>query len=129
MKNVDVVGAVIVVEGLVYCTQRGSGALEGCWEFPGGKLEADESPEAALAREIHEELNCLIAVGDKVVTTTYPYDFAEVTLTTYYCSLVEGHPELSEHRQDAWLTPSDLSTLEWAPADVPAVRRIQRDLV
>ncbi len=128
LKRLNVVGAVIVDRGKVFCTQRGSGALAGYWEFPGGKVEPGESPEGALAREIHEELACHVGVGDRIVTTTHLYEFAEVTLTTYYCTLLEGRPELSEHQASAWLEPAELHTLEWAPADVPAVEQIQADL-
>lgn len=128
MKRINVVGAVIVDDGRVYCTQRGSGALAGYWEFPGGKLEPDESPEEALAREIREELACTIVVGREVATTTYPYDFAEVTLTTFYCALSAGTPTLSEHSDGKWLRPEELRLLDWAPADMPAVHQVQRDL-
>lgn len=127
-KRVQVVGAVIVHDGRVFCTQRGSGALAGHWEFPGGKLEAGESPEAALVREISEELGCTISVGTRVVTTEHEYDFAVVVLTTFYCELADGQPTLSEHTDSVWLVPEELSTLDWAPADVPAVRQIQRDM-
>lgn len=127
-KRLSVVGAVILEQGRVFCTQRGSGALAGFWEFPGGKVEVGESPEGALAREILEELSCHVSIGNRIVTTTHLYEFAEVTLTTYYCTLLEGHPELSEHQASAWLVPAELHTLEWAPADVPAVEQIQADL-
>ncbi len=128
-KPVEVVGAVIVQNGTVYCTQRGSGPLAGKWEFPGGKLELGESPEQALAREIDEELNCQVDVGDRIVTTTYEYTFATVVLTTYYCTLRSGTPTLSEHQEHVWLPPEALTSLDWAPADIPAVHQIQRDLL
>lgn len=129
MKKFDVVGAVIVQDGLVFCTQRGAGALQGYWEFPGGKVEPGERREVALSREIEEELNCSVDVGDLIVTTTYQYDFAEITLTTFYCTLREGTPKLSEHQASMWLAPAELGTLEWAPADVPAVERIQAEFL
>ena len=127
VKRLDVVGAVIVENGRVFCTQRGPGTLHGYWEFPGGKLEAGERPEDALTREIHEELACHVEVGDLVVTTTHLYEFAEVTLTTYYCTLAQGRPELSEHQASVWLKPQELLSLGWAPADVPAVHQIVAD--
>lgn len=123
----EVVGAVIVKDQRVLCTQRGTGSLAGYWEFPGGKLEPGETPEVALTREIHEELGCVIEVGAKVVTTEHEYDFAVVVLTTYYCRLVTGEPTLTEHTASTWLRPADLNKLRWAPADVPAVRQIQTD--
>ncbi|MGC3952831.1 MAG: (deoxy)nucleoside triphosphate pyrophosphohydrolase [Propionicimonas sp.] len=128
MKKIHVVGAVIINEGRVFCTQRGSGALAGYWEFPGGKLEPDESPEDALVREIDEELTCTVSVEEKVVTTTHIYDFGEVTLTTFYCALSSGTPTLSEHSDSRWMHPEELHLLSWAPADVPAVEQVQRDL-
>lgn len=127
IEPLEVVGAVIVQNRTVYCTQRGSGALAGKWEFPGGKLEAGESPQQALAREIDEELNCQVDVGDRILTTRHEYAFATVILTTYYCALRSGTPSLSEHQQDAWLPPEGLTSLDWAPADIPAVQQIQKD--
>ncbi|MEA4943839.1 MAG: (deoxy)nucleoside triphosphate pyrophosphohydrolase [Propionicimonas sp.] len=127
-RKLTVVGAVIVDGGRVLCTKRGTGPLAGRWEFPGGKVEPDESPEEALTREIFEELDCVVDVGSPVVTTTHQYDVAEVTLTTYYCTLRSGTPTLSEHTASTWLAPEDLHTLHWAPADLPAVEQVQRDL-
>jgi 8-oxo-dGTP diphosphatase len=128
-KIIDVVGAVILKDGNVLCARRGpDGLLPGLWEFPGGKIEADESPKEALAREIAEELNCIIKVGDQVESTTYEYDFAIITLTTFYCALVNGEPNKTEHSELRWLAPELLIGLEWAPADIPAVDRITQEL-
>ena len=130
MKNLfDVVGAVILRDGNVLCARRGpDGSLPGLWEFPGGKIEANESPKEALAREIAEELNCIIKVGDQVESTTYEYDFAIITLTTFYCVLANGEPNMTEHSELRWLAPELLKELEWAPADIPAVERITQEL-
>ena len=127
MKKLTVVGAVIVHDGRVLCTKRGTGPHAGYWEFPGGKVEPDETPEEALAREIFEELDCVVDVGQQVTTTVHQYDFAEVTLTTYYCTLQSGTPTLSEHLASTWLAPEDLHTLRWAPADLPAVQQVGRN--
>lgn len=97
------------------------------WEFPGGKIEPGESPKEALRREIDEELGCVVRVGERVETTSHEYDFGIVTLTTFYCELVSGTPTLSEHAAVRWLPPAELGELEWAPADVPAVAKIQGD--
>ena len=129
-KEIYVVGAVIIQDDLVLCAQRGEqGSLPGLWEFPGGKVEPGESPAAALEREIAEELDCTIQVGDLITTTAHDYEFGTVHLTTFYCRLVSGVPTTSEHAAIRWLRPTDLATIEWAPADVPAVHLIQADVV
>lgn len=128
-KQINVVGAVIVKDGLVLCAQRGSkGSLAGMWEFPGGKIEAGETSRDALEREIAEELRCTVLVGEEVTTTSHEYDFGTVTLTTFYCELVDGSPILTEHADVVWLAPDDLRRLTWAPADVPAVEKIRAAL-
>jgi 8-oxo-dGTP diphosphatase len=126
-KDIHVVGAVIFKENKILCAQRGKEkSLPLLWEFPGGKIEKGEKPEQALVREIQEEMHCKIDIGEKIEHTVYEYDFGIVHLTTYYCSLVEGEPVLTEHAAIKWLTPSKLSTLEWAPADIPAIEKIAR---
>jgi 8-oxo-dGTP diphosphatase len=123
VKQVNVVGAVILRDGSVLCAQRGpAGALSGMWEFPGGKIEPGETPREALEREIREELGCVIEVGAEITTTTHEYDFAVVTLSTFYCTLISGSPELTEHAEVRWLRPEELTDLDWAPADIPAVQ-------
>ncbi len=119
----------IVQEGRVLCAQRGPrGTLGGMWEFPGGKIEPGETPRDALEREIREELQCDVEVRNEVVSTTHEYDFAVVTLTTFYCDLVAGNPTLTEHADVRWLAPDELESLTWAPADVPAIEQIRADL-
>lgn len=128
-KQIHVVGAVITRGGLVMCAQRGDdGNLPGLWEFPGGKIEQGESKQAALVREIAEELGCTVEVGREVTTTTHEYEFGEVTLTTFYCRLVAGTPKLTEHASLKWLPPDELETIPWAPADIPALALIRAEL-
>lgn len=128
-KQIHVVGAVITRDGLVMCAQRGhDGNLPGLWEFPGGKIEQGESKQAALKREITEEFGCTVEVGRELTTTTHEYVFGEVTLTTFYCRLVAGTPTLTEHVSIKWLRPDELDTVQWAPADIPAVTLIRADL-
>jgi 8-oxo-dGTP diphosphatase len=125
-KQINVVGAVIIKDGVVLCAQRGpNGSLGGMWEFPGGKIEPGESSRQALEREIIEELECQVKVGEEVTTTRHEYDFGVVTLTTFYCELIEGFPVLTEHEEVRWLLPSELDSVTWAPADIPAVEIIQ----
>lgn len=124
-REIPVVGAVILRDGDVLCVQRGpNGSLPGMWEFPGGKIEANESARQALEREIDEELLCGVEVGAEVITTRHEYDFAVIILTTFFCKLTSGTPRLTEHSAEQWLKPDQLSSLDWAPADVPAVERI-----
>lgn len=128
-KQINVVGAVLVKDGLVLVAQRGKEmSLAGMWEFPGGKIEAKETPQQALARERREELHIDAEVGTEVESTTYEYDFGIVTLTTFYCTLLEGEPVLTEHAEVRWMEPAQLLTLEWAPADIPAVEKIVKEL-
>lgn len=128
-KQIDVVGAILVREGTVLAAQRGpSMALAGYWEFPGGKIEAGETPQEALARELHEELLCDATVGDHVETTSYKYDFGIVTLTTFFATLEAGEPQATEHAELRWIAVADLRSVEWAPADIPAVERIMQVL-
>ena len=125
-KHITVVGAVIVRDGLIYCARRGlTGALPGMWEFPGGKVEKDESFAEALVREIDEELSCEISVREPLETTTHEYDFAVVRLATFLCEIVAGEPRSNEHAEEQWLPVDELDTLEWAPADIPAVQKLR----
>jgi 8-oxo-dGTP diphosphatase len=124
-KNLYVVGAVIVENGKILCAQRGpSKSLPLKWEFPGGKIEEGESPQEALRREINEEMQCEIEIGEQVEHTVYEYDFGVVHLTTYYCKLTEGIPILTEHVSFKWLSPNELKSLDWAPADIPAIEKL-----
>lgn len=124
-KNIHVVGAIIVENNKILCAQRSPDkSLPLKWEFPGGKIEEGESPEEALRREISEEMNCKIEIGEQVVLTVYEYDFGVVHLTTFFCKLIDGKPNLTEHVAIKWLPANELSSLDWAPADIPAVEKL-----
>jgi 8-oxo-dGTP diphosphatase len=124
-KKYDVVGAVITQGNLVLAARRNQNqSLPGLWEFPGGKIEVGETPTAALARELQEELLCEAQIGNYITTTRYEYDFATVVLSTYFCTITSGIPHLTEHAEIRWVPVHRLTELEWAPADIPAVELI-----
>lgn len=127
-KRINVVGAVLTQGTKVLAAQRGEGmSLAGMWEFPGGKIEQGETPQEALRRELQEELLCTADIGRKVETTEHEYDFGIVTLTTYYGTIVDKEPTLTEHSEVRWVDAKDLGSLTWAPADIPAVDRVVAD--
>ncbi|TDL35591.1 (deoxy)nucleoside triphosphate pyrophosphohydrolase [Macrococcoides bohemicum] len=127
-KYIKVVGAVIQKDGKILCAQRNEHtSLPLLWEFPGGKIEENELPEDALKRELIEEMQCEINVGEKVVTTVHEYDFATIELTIFYAEMVNDHIILEEHADMKWLFPNELNTIEWAPADIEAVEKIMKD--
>ncbi|WP_391559269.1 (deoxy)nucleoside triphosphate pyrophosphohydrolase [Robertmurraya sp.] len=126
-KDIYVVGAVIIENEKILCAQRGpTKALPYKWEFPGGKIEKDESPQEALQREIKEEMHCKVEIGEQIDYTVYEYDFGIVHLTTFYCKLMEGKPSLTEHASIKWLSPNELSSLDWAPADIPTIEKLSK---
>ncbi len=121
-KIIFVVAAAIERDGKFFCAQRPKEkSLGGYWEFPGGKLEAGESPEEALVREIREELNSEIEVVSYINEASYDYDFGIVVMKTYRAKLLSGNLELLEHQNSIWLSPNKLKNLNWAPVDRPAV--------
>lgn len=129
VRQVDVVGAVIANGvGEILCAQRspemGHGGL---WEFPGGKIEPGETPAESLRREIQEELGCEITVGEQVADVTYAYPELAIRLITYHARLMEGQPTPREHAELRWLPVTELDDLDWAPADVPTVQRLQQE--
>jgi len=122
MKTISVVAAVIIrtdSDGSkqVFATQRGYGEYKDWWEFPGGKIEEGESPEAALKREIREELATEISVGDYVDTIEYDYPTFHLSMRCYKCSVISGKLELLEHENASWLTSESLRSVKWLPAD------------
>ena len=128
-KTVHVVGAIIENENKeILCALRGPEmTLPNYWEFPGGKIEEGESKEEALVREIDEELGCKIEVLQHVDDTTYEYEKVIVRLETYLSRIIGGTPKISEHAEIKWVPRKELNTLNWAPADIPAIEKLLSD--
>jgi 8-oxo-dGTP diphosphatase len=131
MKKVDVVGAVIFNEkSEVLCALRSQNmSLPGFWEFPGGKIEPGETPQQCLVREIQEELNCTIQVGELVSDASHEYPTIIVRLITFTATITEGKPAASEHEKLIWLPLNQISTLEWAPADLPTINELMKLII
>lgn len=125
-KSVHVVGAIIENEHKeILCALRGPEmTLPNYWEFPGGKIEEGESKEEALIREIQEELGCTIDVLKHVDDTTYEYEKVIVRLETFMSKIISGTPKLSEHAEIRWVPRKELNSLNWAPADIPAIEKL-----
>lgn len=124
MKTIRVVAAVILSEGKVFATQRGYGDFKGGWEFPGGKIEEGETPEAALRREIFEELDTEIVVGELIDTIEYDYPNFHLSMDCFLCDIVNGNLVLKEHEAAKWLDKENLYGVEWLPADVSLIEKI-----
>ena len=124
MKKIEVVAAILHRDGSYFATQRGYGEFEGMWEFPGGKIEPDESPEDALKREIQEELGIDITIDKFLCITDYDYPSFHLTMHCYLCSVESGEIELREHKSARWLTAETLDSVEWLPADKEVIDKL-----
>jgi len=134
MKTVRVVAAVIGAEKengepIIFATQRGYGEFKDGWEFPGGKIEAGETPQEALKREIREELDTEISVGESIVTVEYDYPTFHLSMDCFWAEVVSGDLVLREHEAAKWLTKAELDSVEWLPADVIVVEKVRRSLL
>lgn len=133
MKTIRVVAAVIKAVNeagrpVIFATQRGYGEFKDGWEFPGGKIEEGESPKQALEREIMEELDMEILVGDLIDTVEYDYPKFHLSMDCFWAKPVTNDWVLKEHEAARWLTGEELDLVEWLPADVVLVERIQEKL-
>lgn len=117
MKQIEVVAAVICDKNRIFATQRGYGAFKDGWEFPGGKMEPGETPEQALKREIHEELDTIIEVDRLITTVDANYPEFHLTMHCYFCHVVAGKLTLLEHESAKWLKWAELDSVDWLPAD------------
>ncbi len=125
MKQIEVVAAIIHREGRIFATQRGYGEWKDWWEFPGGKMEAGETPEEALRREIREELSTEISVDEYFCTVEYDYPKFHLKMHCYLCSLLTEALHLNEHEAARWLTPATLDTVRWLPADESIIEKLK----
>ena len=133
MKTVKVVAAVIKVlnqegEPIIFATQRGYGDFKGGWEFPGGKIEEGETSEQALKREIMEELDTEISVGELIDTIEYDYPQFHLSMDCFWCEIVSGNLVLKEHEAARWLTKKQLNDVKWLPADVTLIEKIGKEI-
>lgn len=128
MKTINVVAAVIFKDDKVFATQRGYGEFKDGWEFPGGKVESGESPEDALRREIREELEVDVNVGDLIETIEYDYPAFHLSMKCFACTIASGSPHLLEHEAAKWLTSKQLGSVDWLPADVTLIPKIEKML-
>lgn len=124
-KVVRVVAAIIVDGDKVFSTQRGYGDFKGGWEFPGGKIEDGETPQDALIREIKEELDTDIEVGELLDTVEYDYPAFHLSMDCFICKIRSGNLVLKEHEAAKWLTKETLDSVEWLPADEGLVEKIK----
>ena len=128
MKVVKVVAAIIAQEGRIFATQRGYGEFKDGWEFPGGKIEEGETPQQALVREIQEELDTEVEVGDLLGTVEYDYPTFHLSMQCFLCRIKAGSLNLKEHEAARWLAEDELDSVDWLPADIEVLEWIRRKI-
>lgn len=127
-KNIKVVAAVIKNGNKIYATQRGYGEFKGGWEFPGGKIEQGETSQEALVREIEEELETKIKVNDLIDTIEYDYPTFHLSMECFWCEIIKGNLVLLEAEAAKWLTKEELFSVDWLPADLLLIPKIEGNL-
>ena len=126
LKTVEVVAAIIQHEGEVFATQRGYGEIKDGWEFPGGKMETGETPQQALKREIMEELDTEITVGELLTTVEYDYPKFHLKMHCFLCTVASGKLTLKEHEAAKWLKKENIDSVDWLPADLIVVEKLKK---
>ena len=128
VKKVKVVAAIIRNNNKIFATQRGYGEFKDGWEFPGGKVEAGETPDCALIREIQEELDTKISVGEKLDCVEYDYPTFHLSMECFWAEIVSGDLVLKEHEAAKWLSKDELDSVEWLPADLELIEKIKVEM-
>ena len=123
MKTIKVVAAIIRDKDRIFATQRGYGEFKDGWEFPGGKIEEGETPENALIREIREELDTEISVGEKITCVEYDYPKFHLSMDCFWAEIVSGDLVLKEHEAAKWLSREELDSVDWLPADLELIEK------
>ena len=133
MKTVKVVAAVICDSfentSKIFATARGYGEFKGQWEFPGGKVEAGETPQQALKREIQEELDVKIEIGELIDTIEYDYPTFHLSMDCFWCVVIDGEIILKEAEAARWLIKDELYNVDWLPADVALIEKIESVMI
>ena len=124
MKVIHVVAAIIKSGNMIFATQRGYGPYKDGWEFPGGKIESGETPQQALVREIREELETEITVGELITTVEYDYPEFHLSMQCFLCAIESGNLVLKEHEAAKWLPIENIHDVAWLPADQIVVERL-----
>ncbi len=125
MKTINVVAAITIKDHKIFATQRGYGEFKNGWEFPGGKIETGETPQQALKREIREELDADINVGELFDTIEYDYPNFHLSMKCFLCTLTSDQLVLKEHEAAKWLTRDNLDSVAWLPADVTIIEKLK----
>lgn len=124
-KHIEVAAAIIIDDGRIFATQRGYGKFKDGWEFPGGKIEQGETPQQAVKREVREELDTEIEVGELFDTVEYDYPDFHLTMRCFLCTVRSGNLVLKEHQAAKWLTRETLDSVEWLPADIELIEKLK----
>ena len=126
-KHIKVAAAIIMDNGKIFATQRAHGEFKDGWEFPGGKIEQGETPKQAAKREVMEELDTEIEVGELFDTVEYDYPSFHLTMYCFLCTVKSGDLVLKEHQAAKWLTKESLDSVDWLPADIDLIEKLKTE--